>query len=102
MQGILSKIKVLELSDSIGGAFCSKLLADQGAQVIKVEKPREGDPSRQEPPFLGGEPDPEKSSLFLALNTNKRGITLNPETASGRELLLRLVKDVNIVIESFA
>ena len=101
MLGILNDIRVLELSNTVGGAFAAKLLADQGARVIKMEKPLEGDQSRHEPPFLGGDPDPEKSSLFLALNTNKRGITLNLESASGRQLLLRLVKDADLVIESF-
>lgn len=102
MFNILEDVKVLELSNIVGGAFCAKLLADQGAKVIKIEKPREGDQSRHEPPFLGGgDPDPEKSSLFLALNTNKRGTTLNLEDALGRDLLLKLMKDVDIVIESF-
>ena len=101
MLGILDDVKILELSNIVGGSFLAKLLADQGAQVIKVEKPREGDAARHEPPFLGGVPDPEKSSLFLAFNTNKRGVTLDLENAAGREIFLKLVKNVDIVIESF-
>ena len=101
MLGILDDVKVLDLSHSVGGAFCAKLLADQGAQTIKVERPGLGDPTRHEPPFLSGEPDIEQSSLYLAHNTNKRGITLNLETVEGRALLMRLVKDSHVVVESF-
>ncbi len=91
MLGILDDVKVLELSNIVGGAFLAKLLADQGAQVIKIEKPKEGDYTRHEPPFFGGIPDPEKSTLYLAMNTNKRGVTLDLENAAGRELFLKLV-----------
>ena len=101
MLGILKDVKALEITNTVGGAFTAKLLADQGAGVIKVENPKEGDPARHEPPFLSAEPDPEQSSLFLAMNTNKRGITLNLESAAGRQLLLKLVKDIDLVIESF-
>lgn len=100
--GILNDVHVLELSNIVSGAFCAKLLADQGAGTIKQETPGTGDPTRREPPFLGGVPDPERSSLFLAHNTNKRGITLNLKSAAGRELFARLVKHADVVIESFA
>ena len=99
---ILSDIKVLELAnslsgafcakllaDSLSGAFCAKLLADQGANTVKVEPPGWGDPARREPPFINGVPHPEGSTIFLAFNTNKRGITLDIEQSLGRELLLR-------------
>lgn len=101
MLGILDDVKVLDLSNNVGGAFCAKLLADQGAQTIKVERPGLGDPTRHEPPFLSEGPDIEQSSLYLAHNTNKRGITLNLETVEGRDLLMRLVKDVQVVVEGF-
>jgi CoA:oxalate CoA-transferase len=101
MDGILSEIKVLELTHAPSGAFCAKLLADQGADTIKVEPPGKGDSARHEPPFIDGEPHPDRSTTFLALNTNKRGITLNLEHAQGRALLLRLAADVDIIIESF-
>ena len=97
---ILSDIKVLELAHSLSGAFCAKLLADQGADTIKVEPPGWGDPARQEPPFINGVPHPEGSTIFLAFNTNKRGITLDIEQSAGRELLLRLVADADVLIES--
>ena len=102
MLGILDDVKVLELSNIVGGAFAAKLLGDQGAQVIKIEKPKEGDLSRYEPPFFGAVPDPEKSTLYLAMNTNKRGITLNLEDAAGRDLFLRLAQDMDVIIESYA
>ncbi|MBT98048.1 MAG: hypothetical protein CL902_05405 [Dehalococcoidia bacterium] len=98
---ILSDIKVLELTHSLSGAFCAKLLADQGADTIKVEPPGWGDPARREPPFINGVPDPEGSTIFLAFNTNKRGVTLDVEQPQGRELLLRLVTDADVVIESY-
>ena len=98
---ILSDIKILELANGLSGAFCAKLLADQGADTIKVEPPGWGDPARQEPPFINGVPHPDGSTIFLAFNTNKRGITLDLEQASGRELLLRLVADTDVVIESY-
>src|SRR4051812_43501689 len=101
MDGILSDVKVLELAHAPSGAFCAKLLADQGADTITVEPPGSGDPVRAEPPFIGGEPHPDQSTAFLALNTNKRGITLNLEAAEGRSLLLRLASDADIIIESF-
>src|SRR5688572_3646615 len=101
MDGILSEVKVLELAHAPSGAFCAKLLADQGADTIKVEPPGTGDPERHEPPFIDGEPHPDRSTTFLALNTNKRGITLDVEEAEGRSLFLRLAADADVVIESF-
>ena len=98
---ILSDIKVLEIANNPSGAFCAKLLADQGADTIKVEPPGWGDPARREPPFINGVPDPEGSTIFLAFNTNKRGITLDVEQTAGRELLLRLVADSDVLIESY-
>ncbi len=101
MSGILSEVKVLELTHAPSGAFCAKLLADQGADTIKVEPPGSGDPERHEPPFIGGEPHSDRSTTFLALNTNKRGITLDVEQAAGRSLFLRLASDADVIIESF-
>jgi crotonobetainyl-CoA:carnitine CoA-transferase CaiB-like acyl-CoA transferase len=101
MVAVLSDLKVLELAHAPSGAFCAKLLADQGADTLKVEPPGRGDPARHEPPFIGGVAHPDKSTAFLALNTNKRGITLNVEPAEGRALLLRLAAGADVVIESF-
>lgn len=101
MNGILAEVKVLELGHAASGAFCAKLLADQGADTIKVEPPGRGDQARHEPPFIGGEPHPEKSTMFLALNTNKRGVTLDVGQPAGRSLFLRLASAADVVIESF-
>ncbi len=62
-EGILSELKVLEIAQAPSGAFCAKLLADQGAATIKVEAPGWGDQARNEPPFIGGEPHPDRSTL---------------------------------------
>ena len=91
----------MELAHSLSGAFCAKLLADQGANTVKVEPPGWGDPARREPPFINGIPDPDSSTIFLAFNTNKRGITLDIEQPQGRKLLLRLVADADVLIESY-
>jgi crotonobetainyl-CoA:carnitine CoA-transferase CaiB-like acyl-CoA transferase len=101
LNGILSDLQVLELSHAPSGAFCAKLLADQGADTIKVEPPGWGDQARHEPPFIGGEPHADRSTAFLAFNTNKRGITLDLNQTAGRDLLLRLAADADVIIESF-
>ena len=101
MDGILSDVKVLELAHAPSGAFCAKLLADQGADTIKVEPPGFGDQARHEPPFIGSEPHPDRGTTFLALNTNKRGITLDVEQAAGRSLFLKLASSADVIIESY-
>jgi formyl-CoA transferase len=101
MPGILSSVRVLELSNGPSGSFCAKLLSDQGADAIKVEPPGWGDQARHEPPFVGGEPHPDRSTAFLAFNTNKRGITLQLELPAGRDLFLRLAKTADVIIESY-
>lgn len=101
MLGLLDDVRVLEITNRLSGAFCAKLLADQGAHTIKIEPPGRGDAARYEPPFIGGRPHPDCSSLFLAFNTNKRGISLDITTATGQDLLLRLAAEADILVESF-
>ncbi len=98
----LSDVKVLDLSWYIAGPYCSKLFGDYGADVIKIERPPAGDPARQMGPFFKDDPHPEKSGLFLSLNTNKKGITLNLKSSLGKEIFKELVKDVDILVESFS
>ena len=98
----LSDIKVLDLSWYIAGPFCTKLLADFGADIIKVERPLTGDPTRSTEPFLNDDPDPEKSLLFSNLNLNKRSITLDLKSASGQETVKELVREADILVESFS
>ena len=95
----LSGFTVLELGEDISAPYCGKLLADYGADVIKVEPPR-GDPARRHGPFPDDLPHPEKSALFLYLNTNKKGVTLDFSTASGARLLRRLVEEVDVLVEN--
>lgn len=97
----LAGIRVLELARFVAGPYCGKLLADLGADTIKVEDPDGGDPARRYGPFPGNEPHPEKSGLFLYVNTNKRGVTANLKTAAGREAVHRLAAWADILIEDF-
>lgn len=100
--GPLEGVRVLDLTHHIAGPYCTKLLADYGADVLKVERPGVGDPARRMGPFLGDDPRPERSGLFLHLNTNKRSITLNLKADEGTEILKRLVRDADILVESFS
>jgi len=97
---MLSHIRALDLTDD-KGFLCGKILADLGADVIKVERPG-GDPSRKIGGFWGDTPDPEKSLYWFAYNLNKRGIILNIESAEGREIFKKLVRTADFLIESFA
>ncbi len=96
----LEGVKVLEYCNMISGPYCTKLMADMGAEVIKIELPGEGDLARNKGPFPGDIPHKEKSGLFLYLNTNKQGITLDPATQEGKKIFLELVKDADILIEN--
>ena len=98
----LEGVNVLEYADFVTGPYCTKLLADLGASVIKIEDPRLGDPSRRGGPFPDDIPHPERSGLFLYLNTNKRGITLDPSTASGRKIFLTLAQWADILVDDQA
>ena len=89
MDMALSDIKVVDLTHGIAGPYCTKMLGDYGADVIKVERPDGGDFARRLGPFPDDVPHLEKSGLFLMLNINKRGVTLNLKSAAGREAALR-------------
>jgi len=96
----LSGLKVVEYGSFISAPYCSKLMADLGADVVKIEDPDGGDESRQYGPFAGDVPDPEKSGLFLYLNCNKLGVTLDIRTEAGRKLLKELLKDADVFVEN--
>lgn len=98
----LGGLKVLELCQLAAGPYCTKLLADLGAEVIKIEPPASGDRARHLPPFLHDSPTPETSGLFLYLNTSKLGITLNVETSTGRDIFRKLVAEADILVEDKA
>jgi crotonobetainyl-CoA:carnitine CoA-transferase CaiB-like acyl-CoA transferase len=95
-------IKVIDLCSFIAGPFCTRLLADFGAEVIKVEAPGNGDEARRRGPFPGDHPDPEASGTFLYTNTNKLGVTLDIEHPDGRELFRKLVREADVLVEDRA
>ena len=93
----LQGIVVLDCTQVMAGPFCSLLLADMGADVIKVEKPDGGDDNRRMgPPFING-----RSAAFLAINRNKRGLALNLRSEDGAKVLKRLVEQADVVVENF-
>ena len=83
----------------VAAPFCTKILADMGAEVIKVERPGSGDESRTRGPFPGDVPDPEKSGLFFYLNTNKLGITLDYTVGEGTRVLKELAGQCDVIVE---
>lgn len=97
-EGALTGYRVLDLTD-YKGAYGTKLLADLGADVIKIEPPG-GDPTRRMAPFAQDTPHPEKSLPFLFRNANKRGITLNLETATGRNIFKQLIEKADVLVET--
>jgi len=98
----LSRVHVLDLTHHVAGPYCTKILADYGADVIKVERPSVGDASRGMGPFPDDKPHPESSGLFLYLNTNKKSITVNMKSLTGLGILKELLKQVDVVVENFS
>ena len=97
----LEGIRILDLSRLLPGGFCSLLLADFGAEVLKVEDTGAGDYIRWAPPYYEGAEDSARSAMFLSLNHNKRSIRIDLKQEAGREVLLRLVREYDVVLESF-
>ncbi len=95
-KGLLDGVVVLDLSRVLAGPYCTMMLADMGAEVIKIEIPGKGDDSRANAPQVNGQ-----SAYFMNLNRNKRGITLNLKTEEGKEIFKRLVKKADIVVENY-
>lgn len=97
MAKALEGIKVLDLSRALAGPYCTMMLADMGAEVIKVEMPGRGDDSRSwGPPFLKGE-----SAYFMSINRNKKSITLNMKSEKSMEIILKLIKRSDVLVENF-
>lgn len=95
----LAGVRIIDLTSEIAGPYCTKLLADSGAEVIKVEPPTHGDIARHLGPFPHGEPSPETSALFLHLNTNKRAVSLDVTQEAGAELLRKLIRHADAVVD---
>ncbi|MFH1650964.1 MAG: CoA transferase [Chloroflexota bacterium] len=94
----LAGLKVVEWGNFIAAPYCAELFAQLGAEVIKIEPPGAGDEARQYGPFPKDTPHPEKSGLFLNLNINKLGITLDPTKPKGKEILLKLLQDADVFV----
>lgn len=95
-------LKVVELCSFAAGPYCTRLLADFGAEVVKVERPGVGDESRTRGPFLNDDPHPDTSGMYLYLNTGKLGVTLDIETPDGREIFRKLIADADVLVEDRA
>ena len=96
MSGPLRGLKVLDLSRILSGPFCTMILADLGAEVVKIEETENGDPARGSGPFLDGE-----SSYFMSLNRNKKSVTIDLSKDEGRKLLLDMVEKADVLVENF-
>ena len=92
----LSNLKVLDLTSHLSGPYCAMILADHGADVVKIEKPNDGDQLRKTPPFQSGE-----SAPFMLWNRNKRSVTLDLKELKDHQLLLKMVEAADIMIENF-
>ena len=95
-------LKVLEISSMVSAPFCGKLLASLGAEVVKIEPPKTGDPSRRRGPFPGDIPHVERSGLFLYLNTGKKSITLDLDDHQGKKILWELTEKVDVLIHDLS
>ncbi len=99
-RGAFEGVRIVEYATMVSGPYCGKMFADLGADVIKVEEPPVGDPARQRGPFPGDKPHPEKSALFLYLNTSKRSVALDLEQTGGHEAFRRLIKWADVLIDN--
>ncbi len=97
----LSGVVVLDITRVVAGPYCSMLLAELGAEVIKVEHPGDPDYARGFPPFVAGADGTQASAFFAQFNRNKQGVTVNLKSAAGRELFRRLVAGAQILVENF-
>lgn len=95
-KGLLDGVRVLDLTRVLAGPYCGMMLADMGAEVIKIELPGRGDDSRKNGPFVNGE-----SAYYMNLNRNKRGMTLNLKSEEGKRIFKELVKKSDIVLENY-
>ena len=97
---LLQGLRVVELGESVSAPYCSKLLADMGAEVVKIERPGVGDQAREYGPFLNDQPHHERSGLFLYMNANKQGVTLDLNTPTGQEILGGLLARSQVFVQN--
>src|ERR1700751_412185 len=95
----LTGIRIVELAESVGGEYCGKLLADFGAEVIKIECPDRGSPTRAMAPIIGDGGGPERSALFAYLNTNKRSVGLDLSSAADIDKLHKIIATADAVVD---
>ncbi|MBI4640316.1 MAG: CoA transferase [Candidatus Tectomicrobia bacterium] len=98
----LEGVRVLDLTRVYAGPYCTMVLADMGAEVIKIERPEIGDDVRRISPFKDNTPGLERSGYFFPLNRNKLGITLNIQHPKGREMLKRMVEKADVLVENYS
>jgi crotonobetainyl-CoA:carnitine CoA-transferase CaiB-like acyl-CoA transferase len=98
----LTGIRIVELAESVAGEYCGKLLADFGAEVIKIERPDCGSPTRSMAPIIGDGGGPERSALFAYLNTNKRSVVLDVSCVADIEKLHRMIATADAVVDDHA
>ena len=99
-QGALAGVRVIEWGSLVSAPFCGKVLAELGADVVKVEPPETGEEGRYRGPYPDNVPHPERSGLFLFANLNKRGITLDVQSDQGRQLFSKLLETADIFLEN--
>ncbi len=100
MAGPLSAVRIVEVGEMVSAPYAAKLMADLGAEVVKVERPGTGDRARTRGPFPGGVAHPEKSGLFIYLNTNKRGVTIDLASPRGLSIFEKLISGADVLIHN--
>lgn len=99
--GALAGLRVLDLTQALAGPFCTQILADHGADVVKVEPPESGDMARFSGPFHPADTDHKQSGYFHSINRNKKSIVIDLKAPAGREIVLKLLPDFDVVVENF-
>lgn len=101
MSGALDGIRVIDLTQALAGPFCTSLLADYGADVVKIEPPH-GDMIRRTGPFASDDPTHDHGNVFQNANRNKRSLVIDLKSPAGRDLVLTLVRDADVLVENFS
>src|SRR5712692_10152791 len=97
----LDGVRVIGFEQQIAGPYCTMILADQGAEVIKIERPGKGDPAREMAPIKKNEQGERNSGYYLRFNRNKKSVTLDVQSEAGRDVYRNLVRTADVVVENF-